>query len=179
MAIPSGTDMADRYPYRGDLHVHTNRSDGQQAPAIVAANYRKNGYQTIRYYEDKAKGIRFPIVGSTDSHNSLPDHSDMALMASTFVFAKENSRKSLISAIKEAYSVAVDTISAEYRLVGDFRLVKYTRFLLDEITPLHDELCFEEGRLMKAYAPGDLDAEEALRFISGRMDKFYQKYFAL
>ena len=35
MAIPSGTDMAGRYPYRGDLHIHTNRSDGQQAYADV------------------------------------------------------------------------------------------------------------------------------------------------
>ena len=141
--------------------------------------YEQNGFQTIRYYEDKAKGIHYPIVGSTDSHNSLPDHSGMALMASTFVFAKENSRKALIHAIKDEYSVAVDTISKEYRLVGDFRLVKYARFLLDEITPLHDELCFEEGRLMKAYATGDPDAADGLKFIAGRMDKFYQKYFYL
>ena len=37
-------DMRGRYPFRGDLHMHTNRSDGQQEPSIVAANYRKAGY---------------------------------------------------------------------------------------------------------------------------------------
>ena len=37
-------------------------------------------------------------------------------MASTFVFAKENTREALISAIKEEYSLAVDTISKEFRL---------------------------------------------------------------
>ena len=141
--------------------------------------YEQNGFQTIRYYEDKAKGIRYPIVGSTDSHNSLADHSQMAMMASTFVFAKSNSRKDLISAIKDEYSVAVDTISKEYRLVGDLRLVKYARFILDEVTPLHDELCFEEGRLMKAHTTGDPEAVRSLTFIAGRMEQFYKKYFFL
>ena len=75
------------------------------------------------------------------------------------------------------YSIAIDTISEEYRLVGDLRLAKYARFLLDEFTPLHDELCFEEGRLMKDYACGEEGAEETLRFISGRMKKQREKYF--
>lgn len=141
--------------------------------------YQQNGLQIMRYYEDRAKGIKYPIVGSTDSHNSIPEANRNALICSTFVFAKENERESLISAIKEEYSVAVDTISAEYRLVGDLRLVKYVRFLLDDFTPLHDELCFEEGRLMKAYATGDNTAAKGLEFIYGRMKKLYDKYFAV
>jgi len=141
--------------------------------------YQHNGFQTQRYYEDRAKGIRYPIVGSTDSHNSDPERNRNARICSTFVFAKENERTALIAAIKDMYSVAVDTISTEYRLVGDFRLVKYARFLLDEVTPLHDELCYEEGRLMKASVTGDAEAKETLRFIHGRMKRFYQKYFAL
>lgn len=40
-------DLVGRYPFRGDLHMHTTRSDGNQAPAIVAANYRKNGYDFL------------------------------------------------------------------------------------------------------------------------------------
>lgn len=141
--------------------------------------YQHNGLQTIRFYEDRAKGIRYPIVGSTDSHNSITEASDGALICSTFVFAKENEREALISAIKEEYSVAVDTISKEYRLVGDLRLVKYVRFLLDEFTPLHDELCFEDGRLMKAYVNGDERAAQGLKMIYGRMKEMYEKYFAL
>ncbi len=105
--------------------------------------------------------------------------SNKALIGSTFVFAKENEREALISAIKEEYSVAVDTISAEYRLVGDLRLVKYVRFLLDEFTPLHDDLCYEEGRLMKAYVTGEEDAAEGLQFVYGRMKRLYDKYFAV
>lgn len=140
--------------------------------------YQHNGFQTIRYYEDRAKGIDYPIVGSTDSHSSLNEYNENALLCSTFVFARENEREALINAIKDKYSVAVDTISKEYRLVGDMRLVKYTRFLLDEFTPLHDELCYEDGRLMKAYVTGDEDAEKLLNITYGRMQKLYRKYFA-
>lgn len=141
--------------------------------------FQHNGLQTIRYYEDRAKGIHYPIVGSTDSHSSISQLNEKALICSTFVFARKNEREALISAIKEEYSVAIDTISAEYRLVGDLRLVKYARFLLDEFTPQHDELCFEEGRLMKAYAAGDQEAAKGLAFIYGRMQKLYDKYFKL
>ena len=49
-------DLACRYPLRGDFHMHTCRSDGKEAPAVVCANYRKRGYDFIvvtdhhRYY---------------------------------------------------------------------------------------------------------------------------------
>ena len=87
--------------------------------------------------------------------------------------------ETLTKQIIEGQTLAVDTISKEYRLVGDLRFAKYVRFLLDEFTPLHDELCFEEGRLMKAHATGDPDAAKGLEFVAGRMQKMYNKYFAL
>ena len=34
-------------PYRGDMHCHTCRSDGKEGPAIVAANYRKSGFDFL------------------------------------------------------------------------------------------------------------------------------------
>lgn len=37
-------DLHALTPYRGDLHVHSYHSDGKEAPAIVAANYRKAGF---------------------------------------------------------------------------------------------------------------------------------------
>ena len=140
--------------------------------------YQHNGFQAVQYYDDRAHGFDYPIVGSTDSHNSRVENPN-ALIASTFVFAPKNERASLIQSIKEKYSVAIDTISAEYRLVGEPRLVKYARFLLDEFTPLHDELCYEDGRLMKAYVTGEEDAEEGLQLIYGRIDNMFKKYFAI
>lgn len=137
--------------------------------------FEQNGWQTIRYYEDRAKGRRYPIVGSTDSHSSV--HNRNALIASTIVFAPENTREGIVYSIKDFYSVAVDSISTELRIVGEMRFVRYATFLLREFFPLHDELCFEEGRLMKDYACGEEGAEETLRFISGRMKKQREKYF--
>ena len=51
--------------------------------------YEQNGFQTIKYYEDRAKGRRYPIVGSTDSHNSY-ESSRNSLICSTIVFSPEN-----------------------------------------------------------------------------------------
>ena len=137
--------------------------------------FEQNGYQTARYYDDRIKGRHYPIVGSTDSHSCV--HNSKGFVASTIVFAKENTRESLIESIKDCYSVAVDSISKELRLVGETRFIRYGNFLLREFFPLHDELVFEEGRLMKDYACGDTDAIPILKAINGRMKRQREKYF--
>ncbi len=137
--------------------------------------FEQNGFQTIQYYEDKAKGRNYPIVGSTDSHSSV--NSRNSHICSTIVFSPENERRELISSIKQFYSVAVDTISEEFRLVGDLRLVRYACFLMNNFFPLHDELCYEEGRAMKDYVCGIPGAKETLEFINGRMKAQREKYF--
>ena len=143
--------------------------------------FEQNGYQTLRYYEDRAKGRRYPIVGSTDSHNSY-ESSPGSLICSTIIFAPENERKALIASVKDFYSVAVDTISPEFRLVGENRLVRYGCFLLKNYFPIHDAACAEEGRLMKLYATGTEDekaeAKALLTAMHGRVGRLQKKYFA-
>ena len=142
--------------------------------------FEHNGFQTVKYYEDKAKGINYPIVGSTDSHSSYPSNRN-AFICSTIVFSPENERKAIIKSIKDYYSTAVDTISEEFRIVGDNRLVRYTCFLLKYYFPLHDEVCREEGRLMRQYAIGTeeekKDALNVLSVIGNRVQKHREKYF--
>ena len=138
--------------------------------------YQHNGFQTAFYYDMKAKGIDHPIVGSTDSHGST-EHNRNALICSTIVFAKQNDRQSLIDAIKDKYSVAVDTISAEYRLVGNFRWIKYGSFLMENYFPLHDLACRAEGYYMKKYACGDKRASEVLKTMKGQIAEMQNKYF--
>jgi len=138
--------------------------------------FEQNGYQTVQYYQDMVHGLKYAIVGSTDSHNSV--NSRNSHVCSTLVFAPENERSSLIKAIKDFYSVAVDTIDAMPRFVGEMRLVRYACFLEKNFFPLHDELCFEEGRAMKDYACGVPGAKEMLELISGRMKAQRKKYFA-
>ncbi len=142
--------------------------------------FEHNGYQTVRYYEDKAKGRNYPIVGSTDSHNSY-ESAPGSLICSTLVFSPENEREALINSIKDFYSVAIDSISKEFRIVGDSRLVRYSCFLLNNYIPRHDEACFEEGRLMKICATGTeeekADAVKMLTSMNGRIEKMRKKYF--
>ena len=140
--------------------------------------YPHNGFQTGLYYEMREKGIDHPVVGSTDSHDST-EHNRNALICSTVVFSKENTAKSIIEAIKEKYSIAVDTISTEYRLVGDFRLMKYTSFLMENYFPVHDLACKAEGYYMNRYIAGDERAKKILADMKGQIPEMQKKYFDL
>lgn len=138
------------------------------------AYYEQNGFQYARYYQDREKGRKYPVVGSTDSHGSV--HNPHKLTARTIVFATENKRETLISSIKDFYSVAVDMVG-EAKFIGEFRLVKYACFLMRNYFPLHDELCYEEGRAMKDYVCGDPNAKKILETLSGRTEALRMKYF--
>ena len=140
--------------------------------------YGYNGFQTGFYYDMRAKGIDRAVVGSTDSHSSV-EHNPNAFICSTIVFARDNTREELIAAVKEKYSVAVDTLSKEYRLVGDFRLIKYASFLMDNYFPLHDLACSAEGYYMKRYATGEPDGGSVLAAMKGQIPAMQSKYFKL
>ena len=139
--------------------------------------FEQNGHQTVHYYEAKAKGLNIPVVGSSDSHSSVNNRN--AFIAETICFAEENTPDGVMDAIRAGRSVALDTISTEFRLVGDFRLVKYACFLMNEYFPLHQAACNEQGRAMKEYYCGDReDGRAMLELTKDRMKKFWKKYFA-
>ncbi len=143
--------------------------------------FEQNGFQTVRYYEDNAKGYHYPVVGSTDSHRSIETNTK-GFICETIVFSPENERRALIDSIKSFRSVAVDTISAEFRLVGQLRFVRYACFLIKNYLPMHDELCKEEGRLLLQYATGteeeQKEALKVLEVINGRVQRQREKYFS-
>ena len=180
---PHPTWISDTFHVPDALHRYIVESSMFDAFEVLGGEnyFEQNGYQTVQYYEDMARGYHYPIVGSTDSHSSYPTNRN-AYICSTIVFAKDKERKTLIDAVKSFRSVAVDTISTEFRLVGDMRLVRYGCFLLKNYFPIHDEYCYEEGRLMKQYVTGsDEEKAEAARLLvnlSGRTDALLKKYFA-
>ncbi len=137
--------------------------------------YEQNGFQTALYYDEYRKGRVHPIVGSTDSHNSTENNRN-ARICSTIVFAHENERADIIASVKDKYSVAVDTISAEYRLVGEFRLQKYACFLMEEFYPIHDRIAKTDGELMRRYYLGEVDGtllDAAARASVSMFDKYF------
>lgn len=137
--------------------------------------YEQNGFQTALYYEEYREGRVHPIVGSTDSHGST-EHNRNRDVCSTIVFAHDNSADGIISAVREKYSVAVDTISREYRIVGEMRLQKYACFLLDNYFPLHDRIAAMDGELMLEYYRGDCDGDE-LELTKNKAEDMLAKYF--
>ena len=147
---------------------------------LWAERYEQNGYQTIRYYEDKARGYRYHVVGSTDTHNCTPENRN-AYICSTIVFSLENERKALIDSIKNFRSVAVDTINKEFRIVGEMRCVRYACFLLKNYFSIHDDACFEEGRMIKQAVYGTDDEKQTafamLKLMNGRMKKWEKNIF--
>ena len=135
-----------------------------------------NNLQTSYYFEQREKGYKYPAVGSSDSHGTV--ETMWFTWMTTLVFSRNNDTESLLSAIRNGYSVAVERYPGEEaRVYGSYRLVKFARFLLSEYFPLHDDLCFEEGRLMREMFLGDADAEALLARMRGRTGKLLQKYY--
>lgn len=139
--------------------------------------YTQNGFQTALYYDECLKGRVHPIVGATDSHGSTAENRNWDI-CSTIVFAKNNERKDIISAVKDRYSVAVDTISKEYRLVGDFRLIKYASFLMERYFPIHDKQAYMDGEMTYQYAIGNATKHE-VEGVAARAKKLIDKYILL
>ena len=131
----------------------------------------ENNIQSSFWQQTREDGLKIPIVGSSDSHGTDP--AVLFGIARTILFAKDTEFKSIVEAIKGGYSTAVEHPRGESnRVYGPYRLVKYVRFLLNYYFPGHDELCVEEGRLMREYALGDAEAADALRALHGRVARY-------
>ncbi len=127
----------------------------------------ENNMQTALYNDLRAQGARIAIVGASDSHGTV--NTQWFGWSSTIVLARSDSRDDIIAAVREGYSAAVETYPGEsFRAHGSYRMVSLTRFLLDQYFPLHDELCFEEGRAMKDFVCGDAAGLDMLRATQGR-----------
>ncbi|MBQ8849840.1 MAG: PHP domain-containing protein [Clostridia bacterium] len=142
---------------------------------VGGQSVHENNVQIAFYQEQRAKGRQIPIVGSSDSHGTDP--ASYFGVGRSVVFAKDMELESICDAVKSFYSVAIEQqpCGEEERVYGSYRLVKYTRFLMDHYFPSHDELCVEEGVLMREYALGDELAGDALRKMACRTEKLMKK----
>ena len=139
--------------------------------------YMQNGIQTALYYDEYREGRVHAIVGSTDSHGCT-EHNINSAICSTIVFAENNERESILQAIRDKYSIAVDTISAEYRLVGEYRLQKYACFLMENYFPVHDRQAALDGEMLIQYVGGNATKDE-VEAVSARAERFMKKFVLL
>lgn len=147
----------------------------------------ENITQIALYHQLRAEGIQVPIVGSSDSHGStgnrtygdIPDQYRIFLEERTMVFAPENTKDCIIEAVKGLNSVAIQKyIGQNCQIYGPYRLVQYAMFLLRNYYPLQNELCREEGRLMRCFLGGDQEAAARLQAVGRQTGKLREKYFS-
>ena len=135
-----------------------------------------NHFQVIRYYEERAKGKRIPVCGVSDIHGC--ESRETIGRRYTICFAPSPELPALKDSIRNLNSVAVEAVNADLpRAYGPIRLVNYAAFLLNDVLPQHDELCFEEGRLMLQYAAGEKEARSRLHALKGQTKALYDSYW--
>lgn len=62
-------DYRGLFPWKGNLHVHSFRSDGVEAPEIVAAAYRQAGYDFMALTDH---GLYEPSLEAIDCYKDIP-----------------------------------------------------------------------------------------------------------
>ncbi len=150
--------------------------------------FESNNFQVVRYYEEQAKGNKFPIVGLSDSHGTdqflqgkeYAGSADRDLFGwyYTIAFAQTNSIAAIVDAVRSGNSVAVCAPTGDMpNIHGSFRMVKYASFLMREYFPMHAIYCAEEGSLMLDHLAGEKKAAQALALLNGRTGEYREANF--
>ena len=136
----------------------------------------ENNMQTAFYYQMRSEGVNPPIVGASDSHGTI--NTKLFDRKFSLVFVAEKSKESIIEAVKDHMSVAVEVYedSVNYTVHGSYRLVSYARFLLENYFPLVQKTCEEEGILMRNFLFGDERAGKRLEELKNKTDEFYKEF---
>lgn len=94
--------------------------------------------QVALYYELASQGVSTSLLGSSDCHTTEAEYS---FFNRHFSLVFSDNVKNLPSAIKNGMCVAVNRRSdSDFFVFGDFRLVKYARFLLTAYYPQYSAL---------------------------------------
>ena len=139
---------------------------------LVAADdiYGHNGtnLQVAHWGDLRAQGIKIPVLGASDSHSYTQENS-LVNKQYSLVFAKNFDE--MKQAIQAERSVAVfDVHHDSYFVYGQFRFVKYARFMLDEYFPTYTELA-------KIHAKGIAEKDKSAIAEAEKLLEEYKKEF--
>lgn len=169
----------EAYHIRRDMYRYLLQTHPFDALELTCGqSLEENQLQISLWQQMREEGNVVPVVGSSDSHGTV--NSPWFGLSKMIVLSEECTKDALIDAVKARRAVVLEQYPGEPlpRVYGENRVLEFVLFLVTEYMPLHDELCFEEGRLMKAYACGDQEAGEELRRIGKRTDFLTEKYWA-
>jgi hypothetical protein len=173
---------SDAYHVREDMCIYMLKNAPFDAFELTSGQtQQENQMQTALWQQLRAEGRTVPIVGSADCHGTEGNGGGGWFgISSMMVLAESCEREPIFSAVRDRRVVVMEKYSGETmpRLYGEYRYVPYVLFLLDEYFPLHDELCVEEGRLMKEYSAGAKTALPALTALHGQCAALMGKYWA-
>ena len=125
--------------------------------------------------EMQAQGHRIPVVGCTDSHYTDANNPHCPARGGyTLAFAPNRNEDSILTAIREGRSLAVNAVGDPERIQGPYRLVKFARFLLDNYYPVYVRLCHNQGVLMADY---NTESNELLEALNERSEAFAHAFF--
>lgn len=133
--------------------------------------------------EMQAQGYRIPVVGCTDSHYTdanNPHRPAGNKGGYTLAFATDRSEQSIMDAIRNGRSVAVNSVGDPERVQGPYRYVKFARFLLDNFYPVYRRLCHGQGVLMAEYPANGNPAkvtEQLLAVLNQRSEEFAKSFY--
>lgn len=142
---------------------------------------RNNNLQLAIWQEQILKGNHIPVVSSSDSHNHNFYSTDFARRF-TIVFAKSNTTKDILDAVRSGRCVAAEIPRGdndEIRIHSEnFRYSAFAHFLYENYFSETYRLCMCEGILMRRYAEGE-DVAEILAKTYGTVESFYRQYYGL
>ena len=134
--------------------------------------------QVQLYYEMQKEGIKLPIVAATDSHGALSHGFKQFDQVWHIAFSK--GPEEIPESILSGYSAAVDNyVPTDKNVYGDYRLVQYAWFLIEEYYPLHDELCLSAGAALSRYVMGDKDQLGLISLLEKEVEKFNDSFFGI
>lgn len=126
--------------------------------------------QVAMYNDLRSRGVTIPIVGASDCHNVVSELFDKFF---TIVFCDEVA--DVKEGIKNLKSVAVERIGTEYRVYGDFRLVRYARFLMDNFEP--EIKAIRKGTAKKIEEAIEKESFAIMSKIEGVAEDFRNNFF--
>lgn len=134
----------------------------------------ENNLQHLFYYNMRLKGVNMPVVGSSDSHSSLPG-ADWFDEMFTILFEGGDG---VFSAVNDGFAVAVERLkNSPARVYGDFRIAKYVHFLLKNYYPRQDELFAASGMLIERYLVYGEDTRNLILQIEEKIENVKKEFF--
>lgn len=169
------------WTWKGHYHVETDMSEAVMKNGLCDAfellggcSVKENNLQVALYYSLQKNGLKMPIVGSSDSHTTMPG-AQWFDEDSTVLFEKDGDT---IGAIDGGYSVAVESVQGEeIRVFGDFRMMKYTHFLIENYFARRAEICNASGIFVERYLLGDTGCKDIICACEDRIKKFENEFF--